>query len=122
MIFGWLDNHPPGTGHLEEAMSQSNRLHRGLQMACALLFSLNSVVAYTQQLNDRKYVPPDSAATINKIIAAQGSMGADLVDPALVNQGKDCTVQAGTVKLQAGQTAPQKVTTVIKGDVINVCK
>lgn len=91
-------------------------------MAFALLFSLNGVVAHGQQLNDRKYVPPDSAATINKIIASQGSLGADLVDPALVNTGKDCTVQAGNVKIQSGQTAPEKVTTVIKGDVINVCK
>lgn len=99
-------------------MSKTSRLRIG----CALLFSLNSAIAYTQQLNERKYVPPDSAATINKIIAGQGSMGADLVDPALVNTGKDCTVEAGTVKLQPGQTAPQKVTTVIKGDIINVCK
>lgn len=99
-------------------MNRSSSLHK----AWALLFSLNSVVAYTQELNDRKYVPPDAAATINKIIAGQGSMGADLVDPALVNTGKDCTVKAGTVNLQPGQTAPKKVTTVIKGDIINVCK
>ncbi|MCB1780538.1 MAG: hypothetical protein KDJ34_10715 [Candidatus Competibacteraceae bacterium] len=87
-----------------------------------LLFSLNSVVAYAQQLNERKYVPPDSAATINKIIASQGSMGADLVDPALINKGKDCTVKVGSVNLQPGETAPKEVVTVVKGDVINVCK
>lgn len=86
------------------------------------LFSLNSVVAYTQQLNERKYVPPDSAATINKIIASQGSMGSDFIDPALVNQGNDCSVEIGSVNLQPAQKAPKEVVTVIKGDVINVCK
>lgn len=98
-----------------------NRSHR-FRMACAVLISLNGIVAYAQELNDRKYVPPDAAATINKIIASQGSLGADLVDPALVNTGKDCTVKAGTVNLPPGQIAPQQVTTVIKGDIINVCK
>ena len=99
-------------------MSKFNRR----RIAYVLLLSFNSIIAHAQQLNNRKYVLPDSAATINKIIAAQGSVGADLVDPALLNTGKDCTVKAGTVNIQAGQTTPQNVTTVIKGDIINVCK
>lgn len=90
--------------------------------AVLVLLSLNSIAAYSQQLNERKYVPPDSAASINKIIASQGSLGADLVDPALVNRGKNCAVEAGSVNVPAGQMPPDKVVTVIKGDVINVCK
>lgn len=87
-----------------------------------LIGSSFNVVANAQQLNDRKYVPPSSAATINKVIAGQGSVGADIVDPSLLNKGKDCVASVGSTTSQAGRSAPRQVVTVVKGDVINICK
>lgn len=87
-----------------------------------LLFT-NISVGYPQQLNDRKYVPPDAAAKIQKFTAAGGSMGADLVDPSLINinRGKNCEVNIGNIDTPvAGQKT--ETTVVVKGSVINVCK
>ena len=89
----------------------------------ATVLLIFSTLLHAQQLNERKYVPPDAAATIQKYTAGGGSMGADLVDPSLVNirRGKNCEVNIGNIDTPvSGQKAETKV--VVKGPVINVCK
>ncbi len=93
-----------------------------LSWICVFIVSSSlSVMGYAQQMNERKYIPPGSAAKVQRYLAKPTGSAEDPVDPSLTGQG-ECGVNLGSPTIKPGQRPPKEVITVIKGDVINVCK
>jgi len=85
----------------------------------AILFLWHSV-SFADDLNKPRGLSSKSQAKVLGVIAK--SYGHNEQSKMFQQQGVSCSPQVGVTNIERGATAPREVTTVIKGDVISVCK
>lgn len=96
-------------------MAQISRL---IFMAAAL--SLVAPPLFSQELNQRQNLAPGTQAKVNRAMAESMRQQNPNQPQALTNPA-GCGMAVGNVVTKGG-TGPREVTTIIKGDAINVCK
>lgn len=85
----------------------------------SLLFFFHNV-SFADDLNKPRNLSSKSQAKVLSVIAK--SYGRNEQGKMFQQQGVSCSPQVGVTNIERGATAPREVTTVIKGDVISVCK
>lgn len=89
----------------------------------ALAAALSVGVADAQQLNKRKHADPASQAKINRAMPqSRMEQGGELDVSSRSKVSRNCNLNVGNVQVEKGARAPREVNTVIRGDVINLCR
>lgn len=87
------------------------------------LVFLSPSPSLSQQLNKRKQLDSASQARINRAMASSRQQeGGDIEKKPKDHITRDCNQNVAGVKVQKGQRAPREVTTVVRGDVISLCR
>ncbi|MBF0460437.1 MAG: hypothetical protein HQL87_03495 [Magnetococcales bacterium] len=99
-----------------------NRQVVRLVLGLSLIVSVVLPVRGEDALNRRKDMDASASSKVVRAEAAsmQQGQGQGMNQP-LTNPAK-CGTNVGTVVVEKGATAPREINTVVKGDVINVCK
>lgn len=79
--------------------------------------------ADAQQINKRKWAPPSDQAKINRVMPKSRVQ----MQPGMTSTGsqvkRQCgNVGVGNVQTKKGQKAPREVITVVRGDVMQICR
>lgn len=103
-------------------MSAIGKFSIGLA-AVATAAMMFASAADAQELNKRKWAPPENQAKINRVMPKSRVQ----MQPGMTSTGtqikRQCgNVGVGNVKTQKGQKAPREVITVVRGDVMQVCR
>ncbi|MBF0155412.1 MAG: hypothetical protein HQL64_16885 [Magnetococcales bacterium] len=95
-----------------------------LLLAIVLGISLPFRLASAAEFNQRSHADPGSDAKINRAMpqSRMNTNGGNLEAAPGQNVKRSCNSSVGAVKVEKGARAPREVTTVVRGDVINVCR
>lgn len=87
-----------------------------------ILFSVS--MASAAEFNQRQHADPGSQSKINRAMpqSRMNTNGGNLDTQPGQNVNRNCNSSVGAVKIEKGAKAPREVTTVVRGDVINVCR
>lgn len=92
-----------------------------------LLFSfcllLGSTDGHAKEYNKRKHADPGSQSKINRAMPqSRVKQGGDVEYQPGANVKRSCNTNIGNIKVARGARAPRSVTTVVRGDVITLCR
>jgi hypothetical protein len=80
-------------------------------------------VGQAKEYNKRKHADPGSSAKINRAMPqSRVKKGGKIEYVPGANVKRSCNTNIGNVKIARGARAPRSVTTVVRGDVITICK
>ena len=95
-------------------------------IGCVAAITLLATAGEAQQINKRKWADPGDQSKINRVmpksrvLATQNKQGITSSGSQLKRQCGN--VGVGNVQTKKGQRAPREVITVVRGDVMQVCK
>lgn len=89
--------------------------------AVLLAFSV-AIPASAQEINKRNRADPGAQSTINRAIPQSRATATGIEQEQRRKARRSCNQNIANVNSQAGARAPRQVITVIRGDVINVCR
>ena len=95
-------------------------------VACAATIALFSSAGEAQQINKRAWADPGDQSKINRVMPKSRVL-ANKNKKGITSSGSKLTRQCGNVgvgnvQTKKGQRAPREVITVVRGDVMQVCK
>lgn len=94
---------------------------KAIGFAGLLILSVAPVFLQAQELNQRQDVDPRAGAKLMRM-QAESMRQNNPQQKQPLTQPTQCGANAGNVIVQKGAQAPREVNTMIKGDVISVCK
>ncbi len=97
-------------------------MNRSYVLILVVAWSVFGTVGLAGDINKRLGPDPGTQAMINRVIPQSRSTGASYGDMRPNINADACSQDLGNVTIESGGRIPLQVNTVIRGDVINVCR